>query len=61
MTAIDVAKSQRGSDNKCDGCGRELHAEGLMFCEECCPHENTEERALLGDKCHDCSAQITDD
>lgn len=60
MTAQDVAEAQEESDEECQKCGRELHAVGLSFCEGCCSHENTEERALLGDKCHDCGTQVMD-
>lgn len=61
MTATDVAKAQDESDAECRECGRDLHAVGIDLCDGCCPHENTEERPLLGDKCLDCGAQVTED
>lgn len=58
MGAIDVAEASE-EEVECENCGT-VHTDvvpPLEVCQECCPHDDVTESALIGGTCNDCGAR----
>lgn len=59
MTINDLADAMEEDHYDCQNCGRtlEVATNDVAFCDECCPHENTESE-LTGTYCQDCGNKV---